>query len=492
MQRYLSDEHHEDITMKELRRAYRMSNKKTVLGALLTAVIGAIYMPVALAEVSAEEAAQLGGDTLTRFGAEKAGNADGSIPAYTNGLQSSTLSLDEDPFPDEKPLYTITAANMAQYEDLLVDGTKLLLQRHDEYRVDVYPSHRTMSYPDWVLENTVKNATTATLGGKVEGDDLLGAGDDGLPYPGIPFPIPKTGYEVMWNNTAKYAPPIGRQTWSGYLVDAGGAITELPHLDGMYVHPRYDRTGSLQKVVPKGTQFGFNATLTDPPSSAGIVFLNFYTSTGSKNGGQKVYFYTPGQRRVRLAPEFAYDVPIAGYGGVTIWDEIWNFVGRLDRFDFKLIGKEEKIIPYNSFLTEAHAPPREMLGDNTINPDYNRWEKHRVWVVEATRKSDARHAYAKRRFYVDEDTWCVIVQESWDDAGNLYRHTYSPTHALPGADGGLSHYSWVTYDMIKGNYFILGTYWGGKGDKITYYNSLEEHPRALSLTPNGVQASGVR
>jgi hypothetical protein len=201
------------------------------LGVFWTVIVGVMSMQMASAAVSPEEAKQLG-TTLTKLGAEKAGNSEGSIPAYTGGLQSSTLKVGEDPFAAEKPLYTINASNMAKYEAMLSEGTKTLLKRYPDYRVNVYPTHRTMSFPDWVLENTVKNATTAKLGGPVEGDDLLGEGPDGMPHPGVPFPIPKTGYEVMWNNTAKYSPPLGHIRWSGFLVDESGRTTELAHLNG--------------------------------------------------------------------------------------------------------------------------------------------------------------------------------------------------------------------------------------------------------------------
>ncbi len=465
-----------------------MLNKKVILSALLTAAIGAVNIPAASAAVSAEEAEQLG-TTLTKFGAIKAGNEDGSIPEYTGGLTDTTFGVMEDPFADEKPLYVITSANMAEYDDLLTPATKELLSRHSEHRVDVYPTHRTANYPDWVLENTLKNATTATHGGPVTGDNLIGDHDNGLPYPGVPFPIPKDGYEVMWNNTAKYSPPLVQIFWSGYLVDTAGKISNLPHLDGHYVHPQYDRTGSVQKVTPKGTLFGFNATLTDPPSSAGIVFLNFYTAFG-EDGGQKVWFYTPGQRRVRMAPEFAYDVPIASYGGATIWDEIYGFVGRMDRFEFKLVGLREMIVPYNTYKMTSDAPTDAILGPKTISPDYMRWEKHRVWVVDAVRKPDARHVYSRRTFYIDEDSWGILVHEAYDDSGQLYRATRTLTNAYPGsAGGGQHHIGWGTYDLIKGNYFVLGML-NTKGDGVYIYQSLKEHKAAL--TPSSVQSGGVR
>ena len=89
----------------------------------------------ASAEVSPDEAKQLS-DTLTPWGAEKAGNKDGSIPAYTGGLTKPPASYDPakkgmlpDPFADEKPLYSVNAKNMAQYADKLSEGVKAALAR---------------------------------------------------------------------------------------------------------------------------------------------------------------------------------------------------------------------------------------------------------------------------------------------------------------------------------------------------------------------------
>lgn len=464
-----------------------MSTAKMVARMVVAMGVATMFTSVGLAAVSAEEAKKLG-SSLTEFGADRAANADGSIPKYTGGLSSKTLGPNEDPYKDEKPLYSVDAKNMAEYTDLLTPGTKALLTKYSGYRVDVYPSHRSMRYPAWVLENTVRNATTAKLGGPVKGDNLLGAGENGLPYPGIPFPIPTDGYEVMWNNTAKYVPPVSRNRYSGYLVDTGGRLSPLPGIDGWYLRPWYDRSGTLQKNTPPGTLFGLVATITRPPSGAGGVFMNFYTARG-EDGGQKVWFYSPGQRRVRMAPEFAYDVPIAAYGGATIWDEIFAFVGRLDRFDFKLVGKREMLVPYNTYWISSKAPLKEIFGPKYINPDVMRWEKHRVWVVDATRKQGKRHAYSRRMFYIDEDSWCVLVQESYDDAGNMFRIAHTNTNVNPSEVGGIVPYSWQTYDLIKGNYMMIGTL-NNPGDGHQYYETPEG--LKMAITPQAVEAAGIR
>lgn len=79
-----------------------------------------------MAAVSPDEAAKLG-KSLTPLGAEMAGNADGSIPAWTGGLPVNAGAVDSkgflaDPFANEQPLFTITAQDVDQYKDKLTPG----------------------------------------------------------------------------------------------------------------------------------------------------------------------------------------------------------------------------------------------------------------------------------------------------------------------------------------------------------------------------------
>ena len=92
---------------------------------------------LACAAISPEEMKQLG-TTLTPWGAIKAGNAAGTIPAYTGGLATSTAPAGfaknsgkwPDPFADDKPLYSITGKNIDEHADKLSETTKALLKRY--------------------------------------------------------------------------------------------------------------------------------------------------------------------------------------------------------------------------------------------------------------------------------------------------------------------------------------------------------------------------
>jgi hypothetical protein len=94
----------------------------------LTAASASIF-----AAVSEEEAATLK-TTLTPMGAERAGSADGSIPAWDGGYTAPFPGVvpgraRPDPFAAEKPLYSISAKNMAAHLGKLTEGTQALLSR---------------------------------------------------------------------------------------------------------------------------------------------------------------------------------------------------------------------------------------------------------------------------------------------------------------------------------------------------------------------------
>ncbi|MGI4798731.1 MAG: DUF1329 domain-containing protein, partial [Janthinobacterium lividum] len=393
-----------------------MKVMRFVLGACLSAVVVPAY-----AKVSAEEAKQLGGSTLTEFGAERAGNADGSIPAYTGGLAaqpgvSNQQSL-PDPFASDKLLYSVDAKNVDRYSAILTAGTVAMIKKYPTFRVDVYPTHRTASYPQFVIKNILRNAVTAELIGNVQGDGVSGS------YGGIPFPIPKNGNEAMWNATLKWQ-GIWDIDWAGagIFIDAGGHQTLTNQTNNDAFYPYYDPARTSLPDAFFGKSIDSNIA---PAAQDGSADLLEYPTNYSDHD-QAIYIYTVGQRRVRLAPEFKYDTPVAQAGGAFVYDEISLFTGRQDRFDFKLVGKKEMLVPYNLFKLNSWSTPSEALHTpHHLNPDYVRFEKHRVWVVEATLKSGKRHIYSRRTFYIDEDGWLVLACDEYDQSGAMYRVGFS-------------------------------------------------------------------
>lgn len=421
------------------------------------------------------------GKSLTEFGAERAGNADGSIPAYEGGGVKS-IPADfkagsgryPDPFRDEKPLYSISASNLEQYAELLTPGVKALFARFPTYRVDVYPTHRTMAYPDWVLKNTLNNAGNAKLVGEEPGDGFEGA------YGGIPFPQPTNGLEVMWNQAMRYQGPRTDMRFQTIFVDRTGRKTMVGDQETQFMWSYYDPKADSLKTW----NYEFDLTkYYGPPAQVGQLFLQ-KKSINNTVKDDATWVYTPGQRRVRVAPELKYDTPAAAIGGVLTFDELGGFIGRKDRFDFKLVGKKEILIPYNSYRAFFDEG---LIGEKHENPDLMRWEKHRVWVVEATLKPGKRHIYSKRVFFIDEDTWLISLYEAYDRSGELYRVINTPNIFLYDKPR-IGQPGQIVYDLTKGTWAATADL----SDPRTHMTPYDELPNPSRYTPETMAGGGVR
>lgn len=419
----------------------------TMLSALLVTAISA----PASVHAAADELKQLG-TTLMPWGAEKAANKDASIPAYTGQVKvpasydAKKPGVRPDPFADEKPLFSVDAKNMAQYADQLSEGVKEMLQKYPTFRLDVYPSHRTMVYPKWVQENSIKNASAC----KVADNNLTLEGCFG----GVPFPLPKNGSEVMWNHVVKYSAPEGwGARFQSWVVDASGTATLQGDQVAAYNAPFFNQKEA--GANPVGTDFfQYRADISGPARKAGEKLLILEsTKMGTAAGGTRVWQYLPGQRRVKMSPDLAYDTPQPQGGGAQTMDDVRAFAGALDRFDFKLIGKKEMFIPYNTFKMQAGGTcsTNELLTPKHFNPDCVRWERHRVWVVEGKPKAGVRHIYSKRVMYFDEDAPGAGISDSYDAAGKPYRVNMVFPYPFYEAEAQATD-RFATFDLSTGSY----------------------------------------
>lgn len=427
------------------------------------------------------------GHSLTDFGAIQAASADGLVPAYTGGINEIPNLPDgnpstswPNPFASEKPIFVVTKENMGKYAAMLTPGIQAMLERYGNkgFVLDVYPSHRTMVYPDWVLKNTLQNAQTAQLIPDDEG--VTGS------YGGIPFPVPTNGYEAMWDYYLSYTPAFCTYTQQGYVVYPNGGTTFLGTTPDKWATPYYDQT----KTSLSGNIYRyFTATFDAPASQAGVAYLFEYPINFDKTG-DITYFYSPGTRRTRLAPDFAYDTPIASYGGALNYDEIYLYKGEMDKFNFKLIGRKEMIVPYNDYDLDKNT---ESQLDNPyfINPKLVRWEVHRVWVVEATLKPGERHIYKKWDFYIDEDSYRILLTESYDHAGNIYKVGVDlPWMTYGTTDGNATSVAptFAIFDLSKDNYSINVVFTKGFG----YFHCNTQLPNMLDYTPQSLSRQAVQ
>jgi hypothetical protein len=372
---------------------------------------------IALAKVSPEEAAKLGAE-LTPLGAEKAGNADGSIPEWTGGITTPPAGFEPggfhvDPFPNDKPLFEITGANYKEHVEFLSEGQQKLFETYpDTYRMPVYQTRRSASNPTAIYDATKVNATNAEL--LEGGNGLKGAAL------GIPFPIPKDGIEAIWNHILRYRGEAVARFGGQAAVTAGGDYNVIGFDEELLI--KYAAEGvTPEQLLEDNILFMFKQQVTKPARLAGTALLVHETVDQIKQP-RKAWTYNTGQRRVRLAPNIAYDTPGTAADGLRTTDDFDMFNGSPNRYNWSLKGKQELYIAYNNYkLHSDQASYADILSPNHVNPDLTRFQKHRVWVVEATLKDEFRHVYQKRVFYIDEDSWQVHVTDMFDNRGELYR-----------------------------------------------------------------------
>lgn len=408
--------------------------------AALTALIAS---PLIALAATSDDAARLGGD-LTPFGAEKAGNKEGSIPAWTGGMAKAPAGWKPghlDPFKDDKPQFSIDSGNVDKYADKLPPGQVALVKAYKGYRLDVYPTRRSCTFPESVAERTKKNVTIAKIGAdgwKLE--QALGGG--------IPFPIPKSGVEAMWNFKLRYVGEGRRIDVSALLPEKGGAFSEIKQRS-------YDlypfNSASVNGPADTGNiEAKLMYDVLTPAARAGEMYLIH----SFMDKAQDAWIYFPGQRRVRRAPSFAYDNPIAGTDNLYFVDQINMFTGALDRYDFTLVGKKEIYLPYNSYkLIDKNNKYKDLIGPDYVKRDVMRYELHRAWVVEATVKADKRHSFAKRIFYIDEDSWALLHVDMYDAKGALWRVQEGSVWAAPEIQACTS-LEYQMYDLVAHRYLV--------------------------------------
>lgn len=412
--------------------------------ALMLMVCGAS----AQARVPAEAAARLGKD-LTPVGAVAGANADGSIPAWNGGMKDlgpkfagykpGSGQFYPDVFAGEKPLFQITPANMAKYADKLPAGTQQLLKMQNSgYYLNVYPTRRTVVFPDSFYQATIANATTAEL-----------HGDDGLSNAklGFPFPIPGSGAEVIVNHRLRYRGDSVIQNGNTFVVQRTGKFqqntfqTSAQFGYGNVSHPMDPKQNLIVEIVRRDLS---------PPRIAGGETLVWDHLDGTRDAWQ----YSPGSNRVRQAPVVAFDNPTSGTDGLQSVDQTDMFNGSQSQYNWKLLGKKEMYIGYNNFsLLQPTLKYDQIIQPLHLNPQLLRFELHRCWVVEATLKKDKRNIYSKRVFYVDEDSWNIAAVDLYDARGTLWR--YQDGFVLPlVADKSVFSAPQVFYDLFSGRYLV--------------------------------------
>lgn len=449
----------------------KQQNKKALL---MTAVLLQVLVTnSSWAGVSVEEAKALT-STLTPVGAERAGNKDGSIPEWKGGFSGKPAGhvagqFSPVPFPDDKPLFTITAKDLNKYKEKLTPTVQQLLKNNPDYRLDVFTTHRTASAPQWFYDYAAKNATAASLNN--DGLTVNGA------YGGTPFPIPKTGGEVVWNHLLSWKGTAVDTVHRLYMVDGSGRRSLTSAID-INEYFRYSLPGG-EKDFDGYWQWHKGQT-TAPGRSVGEALVGIFPlDYATKQPGS--WQYMPGQRRVRKLPNVQFDTPNFYASGLAQFDEAYGFFGSPEQYDWKLVGKRELYIPYNNNQLLV-ADPEKSLGERFVDPNLVRWELHRVWEVDGTLKSGKRNASPHRKLYMDEDSWNIVMSDLWDAKGNLWRGGIGYTslsYDLP----GVVAFPYISYDFQQRAYTVAAY--------VKNYTPVEPRPRSY-FTAESLTQSALR
>jgi hypothetical protein len=416
---------------------------------------------------------------LTPVGAERAGNADGTIPAWDGGVTKAPTGYRPgghyvDPFASDRPLFSITQQNAAQHAAKLSDGHQAMLKTYPSFKLNVYPTRRSASLPQRIYDATARNVGRAKLVN--DGNGVAGA------IGGTPFPMPQTGVEVIWNHLLRYRGDSVRRWVMQATPLRGGQFTPVQFDEETYF------LYSLKDIAPESLGnriLYFKQTVTAPARLAGGILLVHETLDQVKKP-RDAWLYNPGQRRVRRAPQVAYDNPGTAADNMRTSDQLDLFNGAPDRYEWKLVGKREVYVPYNAYkLQDPRLKYKDVVTALHLNPEHLRYELHRVWVVDATLRPGERHVYKRRVFYVDEDSWQILLIDQYDNRDQLWR--VSEGHAMNYYDVPTLWTAAETHvDLQAGRYLVMGLFSQSRVHDFTVRMS------DAQFTPDALRQEGVR
>ena len=416
--------------------------KKTLLASI--ALMISLLSNAAVAKVPASQVAKLGNE-LTPMGAEMAGNKSGSIPNYTGGLASDkNANPMVNIYAQENPLFVITHENMAQYQTQLTKGQIALFKKYpDTYKMPIFQTHRSASFPQNIYDKALKNAANTEL---ADGGNGMINFDES-----VPFAIPQNGLEVIWNHVSRFRGGTVERNLAILPVQANGQYNAVK-VRAQLTSPQYLKE-DFDAKKDDNILFYYTSSIKSPARLTGNVLL-VHETIDQVNQPRRAWGYNAGQRRVRRAPQVAYDAPSQASDGLRTSDQIDLYNGAPNKYDWKLIGKKEVFIPYNAYkLADQNIEYSDIVQTGHINQDYSRYELHRVWHVEATLKEGERHIYAKRSYYIDEDSWQIATADHYDHHDLLWR--VSEGHAMQFVNANTLWYVASNYyDLLSGRYVV--------------------------------------
>jgi hypothetical protein len=380
-----------------------------------------------------------------------------------------------DPFAGDGVTLRIDASNYQQYAAQLSVGQKAMFERYPQtWSMNVYPTQRSTSFPQRSYDMTIENGKTAQL--TADGEGVSGAAE------GFPFPFPENAYELMWNHKLK-PKGTGGVRYNNQVAPTVSGDFSLVKLREELLGPYYKEGATLEEI--NNILLYFFQEVESPARLAGNILL-VHETMNQVILPRQAWIYNPGQRRVRRAPNVAYDNPGTASDGLRTNDMTDMFNGAMDRFDWSVVGKQEMYVPYNSYKAhQAGVTPEDLVRPGHLNPELLRYELHRVWVIEAKLKPGMRHINSRRTFYLDEDSYQIVLVDHYDNRDQLWR--VSEAHCINYYDMPTF---WSTleahYDLQSGRYVAQGF------DNQDPVNTFNQEMLPAQFTPAALRSRGRR
>ena len=371
-----------------------------------------------------------------------------------------------DPFNADEILFTIDKNNYLDYADrLLTPGQIEMFEMYsDTFKMNVYPSRRSCAVPKEVTQLTNQNAKLID-----EGEGVLGV------VGSIPFPDPTEALHHVWNHILRYRGVNIYGSSPFYIVNPDTSIT---YGAGEAIAINYWNPFVKNE---KGLQGMLMSKVTHPPRLADASLLVIESLNALKTP-RRAWVYNPGTRRVRRAPDIAYDYKPSSNQGITTTDQFDGFNGAKDRYNWSLIGTQKRLMPYNAYkLHETEID--KLLTPHHINQEFLRYELVNVNVVQADLKDDMRHILPHRIMYFDQDSHNMLVEETFDEEKEIMAYREFPIMNYYDQPMCLSVHS-ATYDFASRRY-QLSSVRSIDVPKIQW--RLEEPHDETKFTPEGLK-----
>ena len=172
--------------------------------------------------------------------------------------------------------------------------------------------------------------------------------------------------------------------------------------------PARDKTASpllMQQLI----------AITAPARLAGSVKLSHEALDGSLKAWQRSPVEGLASGSVNPTTEAGGDTNLIGTDGLYTEDQREGFSGDPSRWQWTLVGKRDLLVPYHAdSLSARDRSLATVLGPRHPDPALLRYERHRVWQLDARLKPDSPGVWPRRSYYLDEDSWQVLLVEHYD------------------------------------------------------------------------------